>query len=88
MMAARRQHAEKRLNYRGLAWPSWPDFSQGRAVFPGVENRAPLLGLALADWNQRPTVPARPALGPAQNQAKPAGEFRRFSVCCPARFNN
>jgi len=23
-------------------------------------------------------VPARPALGPAQNQAKPAGEFRQF----------
>jgi len=37
------------VNCGGLAWPAWPDFSQGRAIFPGVENRAPLLGLALAD---------------------------------------
>ncbi|PIQ89092.1 MAG: hypothetical protein COV72_04675 [Candidatus Omnitrophica bacterium CG11_big_fil_rev_8_21_14_0_20_42_13] len=28
--------------------PPWPDLSQERAIFPGVENRAPLLGLALA----------------------------------------
>ncbi|PIQ89125.1 MAG: hypothetical protein COV72_04850 [Candidatus Omnitrophica bacterium CG11_big_fil_rev_8_21_14_0_20_42_13] len=47
-----------------------PDFSRGRIIFPGVENYAPLLGLALADRQSKASRARSACVRPCSKSAQ------------------